>query len=1171
MSLSQAGVMNKPSEISSAHVAENHGAEDRDVDRHDVDRHIDGAETLSLTHGESIGGDRASGETDHRVFYPGELVAGRFSIVGFIGHGGMGEVYEAVDQELGQRVAVKTLRSGSASSETRRELFRQEILLARQVTHPNVCRIFDLCYHTSHSHAEQRLPLLSMELLPGENLASHLRRQAPLEPSEVRDLAVDIIRGLSAAHEAGVVHCDLKSSNVMLVPHQDEGARAVVMDFGLASTSSAESMLSSGVRSASGSRAVGTPAYMAPELLRGEPATPASDIYSLGVVLHEMLVGERPRAGQDVDVQVAGRPLDSFWRSVLVRCLAADPTQRFPTADALLAELDDTGTSSRRFFFSLATGAALMLLLALAVYLGLASHPAESPELPEMAESTLARPALAILKFHNLAESSTGQENWFGAVLPELLGSKLASSGQLRWVPRETLQRLGLDRDTAPPTRDLTDVRDATGADYVLSGDYSLLSDLELSGDALAPVEVALVLHDTRTDKVALTVRLTGDSGDLTSLIDGLAREVHNHLQLPLFAAAASTTRLPTSAAQSYAEGLEELDAFRPQVAVSKLRSALAADESFLLARIALIRAYLELGELVHASSEIQLALSSQSALPRDVHLTLAALAAEAVQDWDSAYSAWDALWAFFPDEVEYGLGVVRAFLETSRGAEALGALERLRSAAPHLAADPRIDLAEARAAGQAGGLELQLAAARQAEEKARRFGSLLLQARARLEASDALRATRSIDDALEEARQARGLFEKSEYRPGVAEALLAESVCLRHQGAREGSIERAVAAQRIYRELGYRRGVAEALKTEGDVLYWNEPHQARALYERAQQTYEEMGNQARIAAAVHNIGLTYMSEKEYNQAFDHYRQALALFRKVKHPEGESQALNSLGFYYKHAERDIYAASDAFEQSLAIKRRINDRSTSTTTLANLGNLYLRMGSLAKAETHLAEALELAQELENYSRQAVVLRDLAQVRLYQDRLDEAEDLTRRALAMRRANGSKNDREQWMLARVHLEQDQFEKVRHLATGLMDSEDALSREQGRLLRAEVLTRQGHLEGAVMVLEQLDIQLDDADWTDLLIRSRRLLVRHLALGGHLSQGLALNRSIEELAGRNTFKVLELEIVATGCKLEPEPEVARLCWNRARRAAEPLGLDLIVRRIDEARHQGNP
>ena len=217
--------------------------------------------------------DAASGQ----MFREGQIISDRFRIERFLGEGGMGEVYAAEDRELHIRVALKTLHPHLAGSPKFAQRFRHEIQLARQVTHPNVCRIFDAGRH-------EGTPYFTMELLEGETLARRLELRGRMTSAEAAPIVRQLCDALSAAHRSGVVHRDFKSANVMLA-----GTRAVITDFGLARLLEVDSL-----GAATTGVAVGTPAYMPPEQIEGRPGGPAVDMYALGVVMYEMVTGVQP-------------------------------------------------------------------------------------------------------------------------------------------------------------------------------------------------------------------------------------------------------------------------------------------------------------------------------------------------------------------------------------------------------------------------------------------------------------------------------------------------------------------------------------------------------------------------------------------------------------------------------------------------------------------------------------------------------------------------------------------------------------------------------------------------------------------------------------------------------------------------------------------------------------
>src|SRR5580704_14331767 len=241
----------------------------------------------------------SSKNMDEGRFPPGTLLAQRYRVVSLLGPGGMGEVYRANDLLLAQAVALKFLPAQWTSHEETLTRFRNEVRIARQISHPNVCRVYDIGEAESSTY-------LSMEYVDGEDLASLLRRIGRLPQDKALEIARQLCSGLAAAHDKGVVHRDLKPGNIML----DGQGQLRITDFGLAGVAGEVKDIRSG-----------TPAYMAPEQRSGREVTARSDIYALGVVLHEIFTGKRPSDSTHPD-------MTPEVDRVIRRCLADDPAKR---------------------------------------------------------------------------------------------------------------------------------------------------------------------------------------------------------------------------------------------------------------------------------------------------------------------------------------------------------------------------------------------------------------------------------------------------------------------------------------------------------------------------------------------------------------------------------------------------------------------------------------------------------------------------------------------------------------------------------------------------------------------------------------------------------------------------------------------------------------------------
>ena len=277
---------------------------------------------------------RASSSTPPQLV-PGAVLAGRYQILKILGEGGMGAVYQARDREVDRTVAIKVIRPELSGHPEILRRFKQELILARQVTHRNVIRIFDL------GVAEGRR-FITMDYVDGRNLQSILTERKHLPVEEAVDIIRQVLMGLEAAHNEGVVHRDLKPQNIMV----DASGRVYLMDFGIAKSMELAGMTRTGVL-------MGTPDYMSPEQAKGEKADARSDLFTVGVIFFELLTGQQPYRSETVmqtlvrrtkERAIPTRQLDSsipqYINDVVAKCLEIDPDHRYQSAAQILRDLD---------------------------------------------------------------------------------------------------------------------------------------------------------------------------------------------------------------------------------------------------------------------------------------------------------------------------------------------------------------------------------------------------------------------------------------------------------------------------------------------------------------------------------------------------------------------------------------------------------------------------------------------------------------------------------------------------------------------------------------------------------------------------------------------------------------------------------------------------------------
>jgi serine/threonine-protein kinase len=277
----------------------------------------------------------SSGSIDHGRFQPGEILESRYRILGLLGRGGMGEVYRADDLRLGQQVALKFLPLSLGQDPVRLAQFHNEVRTARQVSHPNVCRVYDIGEVTTPGSDQAQL-FITMEYVDGEDLSALLRRIGRFPEDKAIEIARQVCAGLAAAHDKGILHRDLKPANIML----DSAGRVRLMDFSLASVGAVTDVRA------------GTPAYMAPEQLQGREVTVRSDIFALGLVLYELFTGKRVFDAKTVADLVSQheqgvtttmsdivKTIDPAVDRVIARCLDPEPARRPASALAVAAQL----------------------------------------------------------------------------------------------------------------------------------------------------------------------------------------------------------------------------------------------------------------------------------------------------------------------------------------------------------------------------------------------------------------------------------------------------------------------------------------------------------------------------------------------------------------------------------------------------------------------------------------------------------------------------------------------------------------------------------------------------------------------------------------------------------------------------------------------------------------
>ena len=1110
------------------------------------------------------------GRVEAPAFEDGLLVAGRWRVVRFLARGGMGDVYEVEDTELRERVALKTIHPAIAAEEGAVERFKRETHLARRVTHPNVCRIFDVGFHEL-APGEPPVVFLTMELLVGETLGARLKRTGRMSAEVALALARQLGGALAAAHAAGVVHRDFKSENVFLVPGRD-GERAVVTDFGIA-RGGAEDSFGRTLTALGG--AVGTPAYMAPEQVVGDSVGPASDQYAFAVVLFEMVTGELPFKGESPLTVAARRltepppsprtaapELDPRWERALARALERAPEARFPDVLDLVAALEpgapllpapvpaarpprrDAKSRRERLL-------AALLLVALA---GASVWAWRRVEAMREARGLSARPvaartAVAVLAPRNL--SGRSESAWLSTALGEMLATELAAARDLRVVPGEEVARAAIELGVAP-TESLerglrARLREALGADFLVLGGYT-----SLAGGG--PIRIDLRLEDAASGEAVESVAESGAEAELFEVVARIGERLRASLGVA-GAASAEAARLPASpeAARAYAEGLDALRRFEPERAREALDRAVGLDPGNALARSALASAWSALGHRERAEEAARQAFELSAGLPENERRIVEARYLETARQWRRAAELWQSLWAAWPDTLDYGLRVAACRTQAGEAREALEATTRMRALAAPEGEDPRIDLAEAAAAGATGDYRRQADAAQRAAERAAATGARRLEAEARVAESWALRNLGRAEPARAAGERAAALYAEIGDRAGEAAAITATASVLLDAGDLDGARAAYESALDTYRQVGDHSGVARSLNNLAVVLRnRGDLDGARERYEQLEEIARETGDRVGAAHGASNGAAVLADLGDLDGALARLEAALASWRELGDQAGEASALASLG-NVRRRRGELAAAETALAESLAERRKIGQRVGEVLSLNGLGAVALDRGDLAGAARRFDEAAALARELETPSGLAGALQGQGDLAALAGDPATARARYGEALAARQRTGERAAaaRTRLALARLAAEREPETAVAEAAQVLGDPASARQPEleaQARLVVARAELARGRAAAAAAALAPAR-DLSRAVGVATALELELAAARVEAASGRAEAAVAALAQIARRAAERGLLGVELEARLTGAALAGDRAAVAAAAARARGA----------------------
>jgi tetratricopeptide (TPR) repeat protein len=881
----------------------------------------------------------------------------------------MGEVWRAEDTRLGRKVALKLLPAELARSPQSNARFLQEARAASSLDHPNICSIYEVGETADHQL------YLVMPCYKGEPLQERIAR-GPLPVAEALDIAEQIARGLGEAHRNGIVHRDVKPANLMVT----EDGTVKILDFGIAKLAGQDGLTRAGM-------VVGTLAYMSPEQLRGEPVDERADLWSLGVVIYEMLAGRHPFPGgpavvvRESILHAEPEPLTKVRPDVpvelagLIRSLLSkDPAARIPSAEsvaAVLRKIADGGSASRREWLIgrvvarwLGGGLIILCLIVAAVFAlsrreNVPRAPAVAPRVSiseKPSPPSDLRKSVAVLGFQNLSGEPADQ--WLGPAFTEMLTAELAAGGKVRVVSSERTARarqdLSLREKDGSDRAYMESLHALVGADLAVKGSYLPIGD---RGHRRIRLDVQ-ILSLPAGDTVASMVE-EGKEHELFELVTQAGSALRQALgfSLPTPEERLQVRKLlpaGSGAIRLYAEALSRLRSYDLVSARDLLLRAEAIEPSSIVIQAALSDVWSKLGQDTRARDAALRAFQGRQSLSQEMQLAIEAHFYETRKQWDQANDIYRSLLTLFPDELDYGLKLADTLSMAGRGTEGLAVLDGLRERPEPEGSDPRIDLTEAIVAWRLSDLPRTATAAKATVAKGRRLGSWLIVARGLIYQADLAGSRGRPQEGIELLRQAQDLAFRAGDRWTAARVDANLGVILLQQGDLDGAEQVEQRALDNAREIGTAVGMAEQLFLLGQISRERgDLQEARSQMEDSLVWYRRIDYRSSKPKAKAELAAVLLALGDPGGAQRLLNESLALSRSTRRADVEVAALQGLA-ELKEREGDLDEALRHQEGALSILLRLRRPRLAAEALEFSANLLARTGDVVWACRRLTQ-------------------------------------------------------------------------------------------------------------------------------------------------------------------------------------------------------------------------
>jgi len=932
---------------------------------------------------------------------------GHYKIVKKIGSGGMGEVYLAEDTRLNRKVALKLLPPEFTNDKGRIRRFEKEARAVSALNHPNILTIYDIGQIGNSS-------FIASEYVDGETLRQRIRT-SKMQLKEILSVSIQAAEALDAAHQAGVIHRDIKPENIMI----RKDGYVKVLDFGLAKSIERGALQNSQLNTQSSEATktgilVGTVRYMSPEQARGLKVDAQTDIFSLGVVLYELITGSFPFAGPtSIDtlasiLQKDPQPLNAFGvfpdelQSIITRALEKAPEKRYQAVAEMLgdlrrfkmridvdAELKRSSTTvsltpKKTSTTKLLLSASLFLLAIIAFYF-IRPHTGTPPPKKVQPFGQNPRPSIAVIGFKNL--SGAKEATWISTALAEMLSTELAQGEKLLVISGEEVARskreLSLDFADSFSDETLAKVRKNLPADYVVLGAYYVPPGqnqirLDLNVQKTADGKIAARFTETRNELDLLGLILAAGS----SLRQSLGIVQLNQQQIN---SARSTLSSNPDAIRSYSEGISRLRELDRRGARDFFLMAVKADPKFSLAYSALSQSWFDLGFMKNARDAAKTALDLSDSLSREEKLLVEGRYHQANYDSEAAIRCYQSLLTFFPDNLEYGLLLTNTQSNAGFMTDAAQTIKLLRSLPSPFNDDPRIDLADSQVY-EVYDVERMLKLAQTAAEKARLRGSDLLEAKALTSEGGALGSLNQKSEGIASYRRAKEIYKSHDAKGDLLVLDDYLSSALLNFGDFQTALKLNEESLRKYQQQGEDRNLALTYLTTSLIQRWSgKADESLKSLQSAQQIFTKIGDQEMLGSTLSRIASYYSMTGDLKKSEQNYKAAIELLQTTKSLPDLRENLRALAEIKKQTSNKD-EARQLYVQALEIARTLKSRKEIADGLADLAFLDNREDETRTAIQYQDSLLKDFKKEKNVEGQFYVLENLES--LYQSKNDTA---------------------------------------------------------------------------------------------------------------------------------------------------------------------------------------